>query len=50
MEKEEKEKKTKKPAKKVEPIEEKPGFVKDIKLNNIDMSYSYPADSKWIAS
>lgn len=41
----------KKPGKKDEPIaDEKPGIVKDIRLNNIDMSYNYPADSKWIAS
>ncbi|KAL4452822.1 hypothetical protein ABPG74_002387 [Tetrahymena malaccensis] len=50
MEKEEKEKKTKKPAKKVEQVEDKPGLVKDIKLNSIDLSYQYPSDSKWIAS
>jgi hypothetical protein len=28
----------------------KPGTIKDIRLSNIDMSYTYPADSKWIAS
>ena len=49
-EKAEKDKKAKKPGKKEEPVDEKPGTVKDIKLSSIDLSYIYPADSKWIAS
>lgn len=47
----EKDKKAKKPAgKKEEVVEDKPGFVKDIRLSNVDLSYGYPVDSKWIAS